>query len=60
METYLGQIWIDGEWVDYARGTREIAWVWAICGDSTTRATRRRVVDWIDKNKVIFGEGADS
>ena len=47
---YLGQILIDGQWLDYARGTEEEARSW-IKNYSVGEA---RVVDWIDKKKVIF------
>lgn len=47
-ETCLGQILIDGKWLDYARGTELEARIWQL-GDPK----RRRVVDWIDKDRVI-------
>ena len=50
---YLGQIILDGElglWVDYARGTEEEARAWI----KNYSAGQARVVDWIDKNKVLF------
>jgi hypothetical protein len=47
-ETWLGQILRDGQWVDYARGTEDAARTWQ-AGSPTTR----RVVDWIDKDRVL-------
>lgn len=57
-EEFLGQIRNDGspelahcgEWVDYARGTEKAALRWYEESPSD-----RRVVDWIDKGRVIFG-----
>ena len=49
-ETFLGQILIDGEWVDYARGQEAPARAWV----QTYPAGTARVVDWIDKKKVLF------
>jgi hypothetical protein len=48
-EEYLGQILIDGKWVDYARGTEATSRAWQ-AGDPANR----RVVDWIWKERVIF------
>lgn len=56
-DTHLGQIRVASErtWVDYARGTKDETRRWF---DEDPQ--NRRVVDWIDKSKVIFGEGADN
>ncbi len=51
METYLGQILTDGRWIDYARGREEQAREWQAADPAN-----RRVVDWIDKTRVIFPE----
>lgn len=51
-ETHLGQIKIDGKWMDYARGHREESIRWAK-GDPENR----RVVDWIHKEQIIWPEG---
>lgn len=49
-EEFLGQILRDGVWLDYARGTQKAALEWYEESPSD-----RRVVDWIDKQRVIFG-----
>ena len=49
-EEYLGQILVDGAWLDYARGTRDASRLW-VAGQPAGEA---RVVDWIDKKRVIF------
>lgn len=55
-DTYLGQIWTDPgdgrgpRWVDYARSDEAGARAWY-----TQNMRDRRVVDWIDKGRVIFG-----
>lgn len=49
-ETSLGQIMLDGVWVDYARGTLGHAILWA-SGEPEGTA---RVVDWIDKKHVLW------
>lgn len=54
-ETYLGQIKIDGRWMDYARGNEAETRTW-----QQADPANRRVVDWIYKEKIIFGEGADT
>lgn len=54
-ETFLGQIKINGKWEDYARGTRAKAWNW-----QQADPANRRVVDWIYKDKIIFGKDADT
>ena len=48
-ETCLGQIKVDGKWMDYARGTHETSRKW-FEGDPENR----RVVDWIYKERIIF------
>lgn len=48
-EEFLGQILIDGKWVDYARGTEAASRSWQ-AGDPT----KRRVVDWIYKEQIII------
>jgi hypothetical protein len=48
-ETYLGQILIDGEWLDYARGHEQESRRW-----QQADPTRRRVVDWIRKERVLI------
>lgn len=50
-ETHLGQIKVDGAWMDYARGHREESIRWAK-GDPENR----RVVDWIRKEQIIWPE----
>ena len=47
-EEFLGQILTDGQWVDYARGTETASRRW-----QADDPKNRRVVDWIDKAKVI-------
>ncbi len=47
-ETFLGQILLDGRWVDYARGHEAESRTWQ-AGDPT----RRRVVDWISREVLI-------
>lgn len=42
--TGLGQVWIDGEWLDYARDTELQALAWA-----RAKPGYRRVVDWITR-----------
>jgi len=49
-EEFLGQILVDGAWLDYARGTEDAARKWV----ATQPAGEARVVDWIDKRKVLF------
>lgn len=48
-ESWLGQTLIDGEWLDFARGTERASRCW-----QAERPTERRVVDWIDKGKVLI------
>ena len=48
-ETYLGQIRHEGRWLDYARGTEEASRTW-----QEQEPTDRRVVDWIDKDRVLI------
>jgi len=48
-ETHLGQILVDGQWVDYARGHEKESRLW-----QRRDPHNRRVVDWIDKRKVII------
>lgn len=48
-ESFLGQILVDGTWLDYARGSEEDSRRWQQ-GDPT----RRRVVDWIYTDRVII------
>ena len=48
-EEFLGQIWHEGRWLDYARGTEAASKAW--CEQSPED---RRVVDWIWKERVIF------
>jgi len=50
LEEYLGQILVDGEWLDYARGTEAASRTWL----KGRPAGEARVVDWIDKRKVLF------
>ena len=47
METFLGQLFIEGVWMDYARSTEGPAREWAAADPE-----RRRVVDWISKEVV--------
>jgi len=49
-ETFLGQILVDGEWLDYARGYELPARNWL----KTQKPGTARVVDWIDKKKILF------
>lgn len=60
-EEFLGQILMDGKWVDFARGTEEASRQWI---RSEKRAGREaRVVDWIQKDRgpVLFStEDADA
>ena len=51
-EEFLGQIQVDGKWVDFARGTEKASSDWVEAGRWV--GDLRRVVDWIDKDKVIF------
>lgn len=48
LEEYLGQILVEGRWLDFARGTEASAKRWQAADPKN-----RRVVDWIDKRKVI-------
>jgi membrane-bound inhibitor of C-type lysozyme len=48
-ETWLGQILVDGEWVDYARGSSASATRWA---DEDPAA--RRVVYWTRKSVPVW------
>lgn len=48
-ETFLGQILVDGQWVDYARGTEKESRLW-----QARDPKNRRVVDWIRKTQVII------
>jgi hypothetical protein len=48
-ESWLGQIRVDGKWVDFARGFEGESRRWQ-AGDPTNR----RVVDWIDKAKILI------
>lgn len=50
-ETFLGQILVDGVWLDYSRGVESAARDWQALAPDT-----RRVVDWIYKERVIFPE----
>jgi len=52
-ETFLGQIRIDGVWMDYARGTEAASRHWV---EQDTAS--RRVVDWIYKDRILMGAGA--
>ena len=47
-EEFLGQILVDGQWVDYARGHEAESRLW-----QQADPKHRRVVDWINKSKVI-------
>lgn len=47
-EEFLGQILTDGQWVDYARGHEAESRTWQAADPK-----HRRVVDWINKSKVI-------
>lgn len=49
METWLGQILVDGKWLDYARGTEKASRSW-----QALDPTNRRVVDWINKGKILI------
>lgn len=49
VEEFLGQIRIDGVWKDYSRGTEEAARRWF-----EEAPANRRVVDWIDKHRVLY------
>ena len=57
-EEFLGQILVRNaegvdEWVDYSRGTEDAARRW-----QAEKPDTRRVVDWIYKERIIFGPGA--
>ena len=41
-EEFLGQIWADSHWVDYARGTEASSRRW-----QAEKPAERRVIDWI-------------
>lgn len=47
-ETWLGQIFHEGQWLDYARGFEAPSRRW-----QAEDPTNRRVVDWIDKKKIL-------
>lgn len=49
IETWLGQILVDGEWLDYARGTQQAARAW-----HAEDPANRRVVDWIRKDHILI------
>jgi hypothetical protein len=53
LEEYLGQILVEGRWLDYARGTEAASRRWQAADPKN-----RRVVDWIDKRKVIVEAAA--
>lgn len=46
-ETFLGQILVDGQWLDYARGHEPQARAW-----QAEDPESRRVVDWIRKEQI--------
>lgn len=48
-ETCVGQILHEGQWLDYARGTERESRLWQLRDPEN-----RRVVDWIDKRKVLI------
>lgn len=48
-EEWLGQILIDGKWLDYARGTEDASRRW-----QASDPANRRVVDWIRKDKILI------
>lgn len=50
-ETYLGQIKVDGRWVDYARGHEAPSRTW-----QEAEPGIRRVVDWISGEVLIPAE----
>lgn len=47
-DTWLGQILVEGEWLDYARGQEAESRRWQ-AGDPENR----RVVDWIRKDRIL-------
>jgi hypothetical protein len=47
-ETWLGQIWQDDQWMDYARGTEASSRRW-----QREDPENRRVVDWIRKENIL-------
>lgn len=49
-EVAVGQIMLDGKWVDYARATPRQAIYWA----ENQPEGEARVVDWIGKRDVIW------
>ena len=51
-ETYLGQIKVDDEWQDYARGHRDETAAWA-----QRDPDERRIVHWIYKERVLWANG---
>ena len=50
-ETWLGQILIEGRWVDYARGHEGPSRTWQA---KERRLNPRRVVNWIDKGRKVL------
>lgn len=52
-EEFLGQILVNGKWLDYARGTEAASVQW-FKGDPENR----RIVDWIRKERVLYPEPA--
>ena len=53
-ETFLGQIFHEGEWLDYARGHEPESRRWQ-AGDRLNR----RVVDWIRKENLLIPHAAE-
>ena len=53
VEGWLGQILIDGKWLDYARGYEAESRRWQAADPES-----RRLVHWIS-GKVLVGQGAD-
>lgn len=49
-ETFLGQIRVEGEWLDYARGHEAESRRWQAADPAN-----RRVVDWISREILIAG-----
>lgn len=51
LEEFLGQIKMDGRWVDYARGVEAESRKWQAADPGA-----RRVVDWISKEVIVPAE----
>jgi hypothetical protein len=52
-EGWLGQIWLNGRWADYARGYEDETRQWQAAEPAT-----RRIVHWITRDILVFSTNA--